>query len=127
VGVGEYGMTETITAAEYKKQINKRPKYRNQITVFDGEVFHSRKEAQRSQELVLLAMTGHIEDLCRQWAFDLRVNGKLICKYIADFTYKENGVVIVEDVKSPATRKLPAYRIKFKLMQAIHGITIREV
>jgi hypothetical protein len=31
------------------------------------------------------------------------------------------------DVKSDVTRKHPVYRIKKKLMKAVHGIDIREV
>jgi len=34
---------------------------------------------------------------------------------------------VIEDVKSPVTRKLPAYRLKKRLMLACHGITIVEV
>jgi len=117
-------MTETITSAEYKKLKKGGPKYRNELTVFDGEVFHSKKEARRAQELVLLARTGRIKDLQRQVSFDLIVNGQLICKYIADFTFQENGQLVVEDTKGMRTR---AYRIKFKLMKALHSIVIREV
>jgi len=38
-----------------------------------------------------------------------------------------NGVKVVEDVKSEVTRKLPTYRLKNKLMRAVHGIAIREI
>ena len=47
-------------------------------------------------------------------------------KYIADFTYYENGHLVVEDVKSKAT-VTPVYKIKRRLMQEIYGITIKEV
>ena len=43
-----------------------------------------------------------------------------------DFTYVENGQLVVEDVKSPMTRKLAMYRLKAKWMRIEHGITIRE-
>jgi hypothetical protein len=50
-----------------------------------------------------------------------------VCKYISDFVYLENGQKIVEDVKSEYTRKLPVYRLKKKLVKAVHGIDIKEV
>lgn len=47
-------------------------------------------------------------------------------KYIADFTYRENGQLVVEDVKSDATRT-DAYKIKKKLMLSVYGVRIKEV
>ena len=48
--------------------------------------------------------------------------------YTADFRYTDKeGKVVVEDVKSPRTRKNPEYIIKRKLMLERYGITIREV
>jgi hypothetical protein len=104
----------------------KQPKYRNKKTVIDGISFDSSKEARRYQELLLLERTGVIQNLRRQVRFPLSVNGQLICTYIADAVYTENGHEVVEDTKSPITRKLPVFRIKSKLMRAIHGIAIRE-
>ena len=104
----------------------KQPKYRNKKTVIDGISFDSSKEGRRYQELLLLERTGVIQNLRRQVRFPLSVNGQLICTYIADAVYTENGHEVVEDTKSPVTRKLPVYRIKYKLLRAIHGIAIRE-
>ena len=42
-------------------------------------------------------------------------------------TPKSRGKIVVEDVKSPRTRKNPEYIIKRKLMLERYGITIREV
>jgi hypothetical protein len=104
----------------------KQPKYRNKKTVIDGISFDSSKEARRYQELLLLERTGVIQNLRRQVRFPLSVNGQLICTYVSDFCYVENGHEVTEDVKSSYTRKLPVFRIKSKLMRAIHGIAIRE-
>jgi hypothetical protein len=104
----------------------KQPKYRNKKTVIDGITFDSIREAKRYAELVLLERTGVIQNLRRQVRYPLSVNGQLICTYIADFCYVENGHEVTEDVKSSYTRKLPVFRIKAKLMRAIHGIAIRE-
>ena len=106
--------------------MSKPPKYRNKKTVVDGITFDSVKESQRYAELVLLERTGAIQNLRRQVRFPLSVNGQLICSYVSDFCYVENGHDVTEDVKSSYTRKLPVFRLKMKLMRAIHGVAIRE-
>lgn len=102
-------------------------KYKNIRTEVDGKVFDSKREAARYSELAMLQRAGVISDLQLQKPFELRVNGVLICKYIADFVYKDQqGREVVEDVKSPATITR-VYRIKSKLMIACHGLRILEV
>jgi len=111
--------------AEVRDDLPRAPKpakYRN--TKVDG--FDSTKERAVWQELELRAYAGEITELQRQVTFALIVNGIHVCDYRSDFCFKEGAARVVLDVKSVATRKLPAYRIKFKLMQACHGITIRE-
>lgn len=51
------------------------------------------------------------------------VNGIKVCEYEDDFSYKENGVLVVEDAKGMRT---PLYRLKKKLMRAALGIEIKE-
>jgi hypothetical protein len=101
-------------------------KYRNKLTTVDGINFASKKEANRWMELTILERAGAIQSLRRQVRFPLSVNGQLVCTYVADAVYVENGHEVVEDTKSPVTRKLPVYRIKMKLLRAIHGVAIRE-
>jgi hypothetical protein len=57
--------------------------------------------------------------------YPLAVNGEPVATYVADFVYDEDGATIVEDFKSPASRT-PLYRLKKRLMWAVHGIDIRE-
>lgn len=104
-------------------------KYRNKPVSVDGEHFASRKELRRWRELELLQRAGKISQLRRQPRYKLIVAGQLICAYVADADYLdvESGVLIVEDVKSPVTRKHPVYRIKKKLMAACHRIEVKEV
>jgi hypothetical protein len=104
----------------------KPAKYRNVPVVQGGVRFASKKEARRHAELLLMEKAGAIRDLRRQVPFDLAVNGRLVCRFVADFTYLERGEAVVEDVKSAITRKNPVYALKRKLMLACHGITIRE-
>ena len=117
-----------------KKTPNKNDsgKFKNKKTEIDGHRFDSKAEARRYEELKILAQTHKIEELCLQVPFELipsqYENGRCIersCKFVADFTYMENGQLIVEDVKSLATIT-PAYIIKRKLMLHRHGIRIRE-
>lgn len=102
-------------------------KFRNQPTEVNGLQFASKKEARRWGDLCLLERAGQITDLKAHPAFPLDVNGHPVCRYVADASYRENGVLVVEDTKSPITRKHPVYRIKNKLFQALMGFAIREV
>lgn len=108
--------------------VEKRPKYGNRkVTDAEGNVHDSTKEYRRWQELEERARRGEITRLRRQVPFACVVNGILVCQYIADACYDEGTATIVEDTKSVITRKKPEYRIKVKLMQAIHGLQVREV
>lgn len=103
-------------------------KYRAVKTTVDGHRFDSKKEAKRYQELCLMERAKAIEHLQNQVAFPLVKKsqyGREI-KYIADFVYYENGKMVVEDVKSPITKKNPLYRLKVRLMAEIYGIVVKE-
>lgn len=91
----------------------------------DGEVFDSMKEYHRWCYLRLLARAGRISDIHRQVSFELipKQKGERACSYIADFTYQENGKLVVEDCKGYRTE---TYKIKKKLMLWVHGIKIKE-
>ena len=119
-----------ITLAEYKTLMErpaKKPRYRNRKTEVDGVIFDSKKEAKRWNDLKIMQKKGEISALERQPKYSIEHNGVKICKVRPDFFYLQNGEAVIEDVKSPATRKDPVYRIKFKLLQAFHNITISEV
>jgi len=105
----------------------KKNKYNAKKTIIDGIKFDSKKEAARYTELKLMEKGGVIRDLELQPRFDIVINGMKVCYYRADFSYMESGELVVEDVKSSYTAKLPVYRLKNKLMKAVHNITIKEV
>lgn len=106
----------------------KPSKYGNRKVVdATGAVHDSGKEFRRWQELELLAKSGAIAELRRQVPFALVVNGVLVARYIADFTYFDGKRAVIEDVKSPPTRKLEAYRMKVRLMQSCHGLQVTEI
>lgn len=130
-------------------------KYHNIKTEIEGIKFDSRKEAHRYRHLLMAQEMGVIRDLRLQVDFTLQeayttAEGERIraIRYKADFTYKVQsagydneaelgsedikywrslypGALVVEDVKSKATRT-KEYQIKRKLM-ADRGYEIREV
>ena len=118
---------------KYGTEKKKKSKYGNERTATNGIKFDSKKEARRYMELRQLETMGKISDLKLQHTFTLQEaftteSGDRIqaIKYIADFTYMEDGKFVVEDVKSPATRSNPVYRMKNKMM-AEKGYVIREI
>lgn len=99
----------------------KRSKYGAIKTTVDGITFDSKAEATRWCDLQNLQRGGKITHLARQIHFQIKSNDKLICNYIADFTYVENGNYVVEDVKGIITRD---FRLKAKLFKAQYGYPI---
>lgn len=101
----------------------KRGKYNNVASQVDGFRFDSKREGMKWLQLRQWERSGEISNLRRQVVFPLVVNGVLVAKYRADFTYDLNGKSVIEDVKGVKT---DAYRLKRNLMLAIHGIEILE-
>lgn len=120
-------------------------KYHSKKITHDGITYDSKKEAKRHAELFLLERGGVITELDRQVKFILLPahyetyerygkSGKRLTDghrcveravfYVADFTYKKDGELIVEDVKGIRTKE---YILKRKMMLYFHGIKIREV
>lgn len=107
----------------------KRSKYGAKPKQTEFGRFDSKKEMRRWHSLMLLEKNGAITGLTRNrkdCTFEMIVNEELICKYVADAIYYENGKLVVEDTKSPATMT-PVYRVKKKLLKALFGIAIKEV
>lgn len=105
-------------------------KYYNVKTTIDGITFDSKKEAARFCELRLLERAKAISDLQLQPKFEIQPeyikNGKKVraIYYIADFSYKENGRLVVEDVKGKRTKE---YLLKKKLVEYRYDFTIKEI
>ena len=140
-----------FTRTRTTKKRNSRPlpkssnKYGSRKVTLDGVTFDSMKEANRYAELKILEKAGEITDLKLQYPFELvpakyeyyerygkkgqrLKDGKRTIEqsvvYKADFLYRENGKLVVEDTKGMKTE---AYIIKRKLMLHIYGIRIREI
>ena len=101
-------MKSVLTIDEYKSLLRKQHKYGAVRT----HGFASKVEYKRAQQLKLLQKTGVIKDLECQPRFHIHVKGNKICDYVADFRYKEDGKIIVEDVKGVRT---DVYKLKKKL------------
>lgn len=55
------------------------------------------------------------------------INSIVVFEYRADFTYDDSRGHHVVDIKSQATRKLPVFRLKKKILKALYGIDIEVV
>ena len=127
-----------------RRNIYRRPKYKNTKINFDGETFDSMKEYWRYIELLHMQQEGKIKDLQRQVKYTLLPaqreadtvgkrggikKGKLLERevaYYADFVYRlaDAGTLIVEDTKGVRTKE---YIIKRKMMLYFHKIRIKEL
>ena len=109
-----------------KFKFKKSSKFGAKKTVVDGITFDSKWESERYGQLKAMERGGIVTDLELQVKYDIVINDIKICKYIADFVYKEespDGKIkeIVEDAKGFET---PEFKLKKKLMKAVHGIDI---
>lgn len=105
-------------------------KFKNKKPIIDGIKFDSISESRRYIQLKHLQELGEISHLRLQpnYPYYDKKNKKVLFKYIADFDYcTEHGEVIVEDVKSAYTAKLPIYRLKKKLIEDRYDVKIKEV
>ena len=127
-------MSETWSVEQYRKFLKgdlgegktspKKPKYCNKKVVIDYLKFDSVKEGNRYKELKLLEEQKLVFILGMQVPFILPGD----IKYLADFVYIDytSQRIVVEDVKSVATRKNRTYINKKKQMKALYGIEIHE-
>ena len=101
-----------------------RRKYGNEPTEYAGRQYASAREAKRAQELDLMKRAGEIAGWIPQYPF-LLAGG---IKYVADFVVLQNdGRWRAEDVKSAATRRIAAYRMKRRLFrERFKGMEIIE-
>ena len=103
-----------------------RRKYRNEPVEVDGWIFPSMREARRYRLLKAMQLAGSISGLEIQPAFDFKIDGDTIFVYVADFRYTwiESGEKRIEDAKGVRT---DVYRLKKKLIEKQHRVTILEV
>ena len=118
------------TCIDESKCDGQMSKYKNKKVVYKDMRFDSKKEYLRYIVLEEMQRKREIDGLQRQVPFVLVPSFQLNnikykgIKYIADFVYKKDGKIVVEDVKGIRT---DVYKIKKKLMAYIHKIEIKEV
>jgi hypothetical protein len=121
---------------EYRRATRKTPrkkrKWGNSVLVVDGIKFHSQKEVTRYRGLKLLQRNGSITDLVAQGPKIIlqprfKLAGKTIraITYTPDFSYIENGIQIIEDVKAVNKKtgvviQTPKFRDKWKRLLFNH-------
>lgn len=102
----------------------KRAKYGNRRTEYNGRIYDSAHEADVAQQMDFRLRAGEIRGWMPQMEFILPGG----VKYRADFVVLRNdGKYDVVDAKSEATRKDKVYRIKRRQMKEVLGIEIVEV
>jgi len=121
-----------------------KQKYNNVRVNFEGISFDSKKELHRYLELKSMEKDGLIKDIECHPTFRLETeSGKPIryrgkghnlklgrqVRYIADFKYTRisDGKVIVEDVKSPITANLPAFKLKIAVLEALQDLWVEII
>ena len=126
-------------------------KLKNKKVTVNGITYASKKEARRHPVLLEMENNGDITDLQMQVKFVLipaqyetferygkkgqrLKDGKRCiekeCAYVADFVYKKDGELIVEDTKgyrNPSSSTYAYFVLKRKLMLWVHGIRITEI
>jgi len=86
-----------------------------------GHTHDSKAEAARCNDLHVLEASGAIQRLEQQPVFPVIIDGKVICKYKADFAWWTADCRVVEDVKGMTT---PIFNLKKKLVEACHPGTV---
>lgn len=103
-------------APQHKKEV--RHKFNAKITERDGYKFHSKKEANRYDQLIMLQRSGEVLFFLRQVPLHLPGN----VTYRVDFlVFWTDGHVSVEDVKGFIT---PQFIDKRKMVEALYPIKI---
>lgn len=97
-------------------------KYGAQKVKIGDRTFDSKAEARRYLDLHAQAQAGTIQDLQCQVRFQLLPAFAYLGKteravhYTADFVYRKEGVTVIEDVKSSATARTEAFRLRWRLL-----------
>jgi len=121
-------MPETAESALVIGPLSRKTRAGQRRKVIDqNEIFDSQTEHRHWCELKIRERLKEIRDIEIHKRYEIVVAGVHICDFIPDFQYvRMDGAVVVEDVKSKLTRKLPEYRLKKKLFEAIYKLKVHE-
>lgn len=109
--------------------LNRRSKFGNVRTAYNGRTFASKHEAACAGQLDMLRFAKDpqqkVVDIEYQHRIPLVVSGQKVCDYVADFRVLfADKHVEIWDAKGFRT---PEYKLKKKLVKAVYGIDIVEV
>lgn len=113
-----------------KKPGPKKGKYNAKGEHIDGIWFASKAEGVRYRQLLALQERGLIDTLRCQVKFAVTLGNQHMFNYVADFEYRVLDELgreqrsVIEDVKGMV---MPIYKLKRKMVEAQHGITIIEI
>lgn len=102
-------------------------KFHAKKTIFDGEIYDSKKEAQYVMFLKSEKRKGNIINYTRQPRFDIIINGITVAFYKGDFEviYKDHKEIWdVKGLKKGCAYQM--FRLKKKLVEALYNIKIIE-
>lgn len=124
-----------MTPKEYKALKTKKSKYGNKKITHKGIKFDSKKEFERYLALkdkedkgLIAGLEVHPMYLLQEKFRDSEDKWQRAITYEADFSYFEDGKLVVEDVKSDMTRRLQHYRDKVKILKFKYPeIIFREI
>jgi hypothetical protein len=125
----------TVRLASWGKRTNKYGNRRFKTAA--GVAFDSDNEYDRYRDLQLLEKAGEIRNLKLHPRYDLSVNGAHICAYVGDYSYEclvegsdgrhkffQTWMKVCEDRKAGTVTQTRVFKLKRKLMKAIHNIDI---
>ncbi|KAA0970293.1 DUF1064 domain-containing protein [Aureimonas fodinaquatilis] len=128
-------MTSIISETDFRAMTGKprRSKYGNVRVEHNGIKFDSKAEYNYFLKLERREEKGEVSNIRHQVPFVLKgENGQIVAVYNADFVFYDSvtGRERVVDVKGNKGGKgtiTPVFRLKAKLMQDNHGITVEVV
>lgn len=103
----------------------KANKFNRKRVFIDGIWFDSKAEGAHYNKLKLLLRAGKIKDLKCHPTYPIVINGKPVGRYTPDFSFMEDGVRRIQDVKNPITKALSAFRIK--VFEAVYKTEVEIV
>lgn len=120
VNIDNLKVLDEKLAPSHRERANK---YGAKKTKVGEHTFDSKKEANRYLELKAQLEAGEIHLMVLQGeitlleGFEYKGEKVRAIKYTADFTYIKDGKLVIEDVKSAATARTEAFRLRWRLLQ----------
>lgn len=103
----------------------RRGKYNARAAKYNGQRYHSKREAEYAAELDLRVRAGELKSWRRQVKMPIVVNGSRICSYTIDFVETPpSGDEIYTEIKGFET---PEWKLKWKLFEVVYPALKKQV